>query len=171
MGDARRDNVEGNVKWFHIDDMVPTPGQPGTQVDGEMNTDRIKARETLQHAYLTLNTYIENNISWPKTHNHADKETYDAKMKELENLCLSIMPKKKLYAPAEGAEDEIPSTSGKKQEAIPKAISDLWIKCWSSEPSERPSAKELVCILTNEHIKEFEFGRIYTDVKGNQHIG
>ena len=45
MGDARREDAEGNVKWFHIDDMVPTPGQPGTQVEGEMNMDRIRTVE------------------------------------------------------------------------------------------------------------------------------
>ena len=62
MGDARREVGEGNVKWFHIDGMIPTPGQPGTQVDEEMNTDRICTveeggkRSMIMLAYLKQQT-------------------------------------------------------------------------------------------------------------------
>ena len=65
MGDARREDVEGNVKWFHIDDMVPTPGQPGTQVEGEMNMDRIRTVEEGGVRSMIMLVYLKQQTKSP----------------------------------------------------------------------------------------------------------
>ena len=131
---------------------------------------------------------------WLAKNNDADKETYDAKMKKLENVCHPIMQRLNnvfgFYESA-GNDGGMPGrscievgepcfkkrkvvkvvASSKKQEAIPKDISDLWERCWSQNPSERPTASELVQILAKLHRESVPaLLSIKTSDKGDQYI-
>ena len=110
-------NDSGRLSKEDIEKMV-SEAEQFKEAD-EKNKARIEARNTLENACYQFKNSVEDEklaskiesvdkdtiakacdetISWLDTNNDADKETYDAKMKELENVCHPIM--QKLYESA-----------------------------------------------------------------------
>ena len=57
-GDARRKDLDGLVKWFHIDDMKDTADRPGVRIEEDMSTARIREVESKNSRTMVLLAYL-----------------------------------------------------------------------------------------------------------------